>query len=240
MIHLQQIATPLEDIVAGLCFAVARNFKGSICKNMELPEPISFMGGVAANSGVKRAFKEILSVDGLIIPDHFNTMTAIGAVLKDMEHGAQAGFNVADLGAFISSLKEDETGHKPLCGEQDEFERRHTVSYYMHRPESTERVDAYLGIDIGSISTNLAVIDNEKRLLAKRYLMTAGRPIEAVKQGLDEIGREIGDRVSIRGVGTTGSGRYMIADFTGADIVKNEITAQARAAVEIDPDVDTI
>ena len=61
MIHLQQIATPVEDIVAGLSFAVARNFKGSICKNMELPEPISLMGGVAANRGVERAFREILS-----------------------------------------------------------------------------------------------------------------------------------------------------------------------------------
>ncbi|MEK6528666.1 MAG: acyl-CoA dehydratase activase, partial [Nitrospirota bacterium] len=99
---------------------------------------------------------------------------------------------------------------------------------------------AYLGIDIGSISTNLAVIDDNGRLLSKRYLMTAGKPIEAVRKGLEEVGQEIGDKVHIAGVGTTGSGRYMIADFVGADIVKNEITAQAQAAVEIDPEVDTI
>ncbi|MBI4709641.1 MAG: hypothetical protein HY759_00765, partial [Nitrospirae bacterium] len=60
------------------------------------------------------------------------------------------------------------------------------------------------------------------------------------KQGLDEIGRELGDKVQILGVGTTGSGRYMIADFVGADIVKNEITAQATAAIAADPEVDTI
>jgi predicted CoA-substrate-specific enzyme activase len=106
--------------------------------------------------------------------------------------------------------------------------------------DSRERIPTYLGIDVGSISTNLAVIDEQGRLLAKRYLMTAGRPIEAVRQGLDEIGGEIGDKVEILGVGTTGSGRYMIADFVGADIVKNEITAQAQAAIEIDPKVDTI
>ena len=51
------------------------------------------------------------------------------------------------------------------------------------------RIKAYLGIDIGSISTNLAVIDENCNLLSKRYLMTAGQPIEAVKQGLKEIGR---------------------------------------------------
>ncbi|MBC7289540.1 MAG: CoA activase, partial [Armatimonadetes bacterium] len=110
------------------------------------------------------------------------------------------------------------------------------------RPEVKpgEKIPAYLGIDVGSISTNLVVIDKQKRVLAKRYLMTAGRPIEAVRQGLREIGEEIGDIVEIRGVCTTGSGRYLIGDFVGADVVKNEITAQARGALEIDPEVDTI
>ncbi|MEN8264100.1 MAG: acyl-CoA dehydratase activase [Nitrospirota bacterium] len=240
MIHLQQIATPVEDIVAGLCFAVARNFKGSICKNMDLPEPISFQGGVAANNGVKRAYREILSVDSLVIPEHFAIMPAIGAVMKDMDQKVEATFKVEDLKEFIASLKDEGEGHKPLCENLDAFEKRHDVSYNIHNPETTEKIDAYLGIDIGSISTNLAVLDMEERVLSKRYLMTAGRPIEAVKKGLDEVGREVGDKVNICGVGTTGSGRYMIADFVGADIVKNEITAQAQAAVEIDPEVDTI
>ena len=70
--------------------------------------------------------------------------------------------------------------------------------------------------------------------------MTAGHPIEAVRIGLQEIGDEIGDRVEIKGVGTTGSGRYLTADFVGADLVRNEITAQATAAIYIDPKVDTI
>ena len=104
----------------------------------------------------------------------------------------------------------------------------------------SSKLKTYLGVDIGSISTNLAVIDESSRVIAKRYLMTAGRPIEAVRQGLEEIYQEIGDRIEIAGVGTTGSGRYMIADYIGADIVKNEITAQATAAAFIDKDVDTI
>ena len=97
-----------------------------------------------------------------------------------------------------------------------------------------------MGIDIGSISTNLALVDEHGKLIAKRYLMTAGRPIDAVRQGLDELYAEVGDAVDILGVGTTGSGRYMIADYVGADIVKNEITAQATAAIFINPAVDTI
>ncbi len=240
MIHLQQIATPMEDIVAGLCFAVARNFKGSICKNMELPRPIGFFGGVAANKGVVRGFKEVLPADDIVIPEHYAVMPAIGAVMKDMEQGTENLFDLSKLENYIGKLKDEGSVHKPLCSDKDEFDKRHKVSYDIHQLTGDEKVNAYLGIDIGSISTNLAAIDEEGRLLSKRYLMTAGRPIEAVRQGLDEMGKEIGDRLNILGVGTTGSGRYMIADFVGADIVKNEITAQARAAAEIDPDVDTI
>lgn len=102
------------------------------------------------------------------------------------------------------------------------------------------KVNAFLGIDIGSISTNLVLLDENKRVISKRYLATAGRPIEAVKLGLKEIRQEIKGEINILGVGTTGSGRYMIADLVGADIVKNEITAQAAAAIAIDPKVDTI
>jgi predicted CoA-substrate-specific enzyme activase len=244
MIHLQQIATPVEDIVAGLCFAVARNFKGSICKNMELPEPISFQGGVAANKGVVRAFREIFSAENIIIPEHFAIMPAIGAVLKDMEEGIENIYNIESLKLFIETLKDDEHGHKPLRAARSQqlaVSGQQTGDSNVGALHATPLpINAYLGIDIGSISTNLAVIDDQGRLLAKRYLMTAGRPIEAVKKGLDEIGTEVGDKVRICGVGTTGSGRYMIADFVGADIVKNEITAQARAAVDIDPQVDTI
>src|SRR6056297_2171863 len=60
MIHLQQIATPVHDIVAGLCFAVARNFKSSIAKGKDMEPPVVVQGGVAANAGMVRAFKELL------------------------------------------------------------------------------------------------------------------------------------------------------------------------------------
>ena len=86
----------------------------------------------------------------------------------------------------------------------------------------------------------MVLLDEKGRLLARRYLMTAGRPIEAVRRGIREVAQEMKGEVVILGATTTGSGRYMIGDFIGADLVKNEITAQARAAMEIDPGVDTI
>ncbi|MDQ1332267.1 MAG: CoA activase, partial [Bacteroidota bacterium] len=71
MIHHQQIATPLHDIVAGLCFALARNFRSNVARSKEINKPVIFSGGVAANTGMIRAFREILNLkEGeLIIPE---------------------------------------------------------------------------------------------------------------------------------------------------------------------------
>lgn len=237
MIHLQQIATPMEDIVAGLCFAVARNFKGCILRGRNLVPPVSFQGGVAANKGMVRAFREIFRLEDLFIPEDFALMGAIGAALKAVDEKIVQEFDMVKLENFVNVSRISEEGYEPLSDPADSYKPSIIASGIQGKPE---KIRAYLGIDVGSISTNLAAIDEEGTLLAKRYLMTSGRPIEAVNQGLSELGDEIGPYVEIMGVGTTGSGRYMTADYTGADIVKNEITAQATAAAFIDSKVDTI
>jgi predicted CoA-substrate-specific enzyme activase len=92
---------------------------------------------------------------------------------------------------------------------------------------------AYLGLDIGSVSTNVVVIDEFGTVIHDVYLRTAGRPIEAVQQGLAEVERIWGSRLKIHGVGTTGSGRELIAEFVGADVVNDEITAHKTGAIHI-------
>ncbi len=77
-------------------------------------------------------------------------------------------------------------------------------------------------------------------MVSRRYLPTAGKPLEAIQKGLSEIFEEVGEHVEVVGVGTTGSGRYLTGDFIGADTIQNEITAQATAAIDYDPTVDTI
>jgi predicted CoA-substrate-specific enzyme activase len=248
MIHLQQIATPDYDIVAGLCYALARNFKSNIAKGKNFIRPIAFQGGVAGNIGMRKAFLDVLELSNgdLIIPKHFASMGAIGAVLVTLEDkGAKRAeaFNLAPLRQYLREHREEEKPLKSLCLSSCDLSPSLLPSGGVkHAPQGTptEKIEAFLGIDVGSISTNLVVIDGKKKVLAKRYLMTAGRPIEAVRTGLQEIGEQIGDRVEIKGVGTTGSGRYLTADFVGADLVRNEITAQATAAIHIDPTVDTI
>lgn len=241
MIHLQQSATPDYDIVAGLCFAMARNFKATVGKGKKFHTPLLFLGGVAANLGMRRAFREVLvlSESDVKVPGHFTTSGAIGAALMVMKQTPQP-VRYRGLSALASCLASRETitnsGVSPLAVPRGIMPNPdcHTTT------DADGLIEAYLGVDVGSVSTNVVVMDKNMRVLSKRYLPTAGRPIEAVKQGLEEVGDEIGSRVKILGAGTTGSGRYLTGDMIGADVVRNEITAQATAAAAIDPTVDTI
>ncbi len=101
-------------------------------------------------------------------------------------------------------------------------------------------VKCYMGIDVGSVSTNITLIDDEDRVLEKQYLRTEGQPIESIRAGLKDIEKRIGKNISIAGVGTTGSGRQLASAIVGADVVKNEITAHAVASQKAIPDVRTI
>ncbi len=98
----------------------------------------------------------------------------------------------------------------------------------------------YLGIDVGSVSTNLVIIDDNERIVEKLYLRTGGRPINALVDGLKEIAGTFHGAIGIDGVGTTGSGRVLASVIVGADTVKNEITAHAVAAQRAVPGVKTI
>jgi predicted CoA-substrate-specific enzyme activase len=99
----------------------------------------------------------------------------------------------------------------------------------------------YLGVDVGSVTTKLVVLDDDYNLLSSLYLRTRGKPIDVVQKGLCEIAERLsGMSIEITGVGTTGSGRYLAAVVVGADIIKNEITAHAVATSHYVPGVQTI
>jgi len=95
----------------------------------------------------------------------------------------------------------------------------------MVKNEKNEKV--YLGIDVGSVTTKLAALDEEDRLVTSLYLRTQGRPIAMIQHGLKELATSLPPQAQIKGVGTTGSARYLAGVMVSADVVKNEITAQA-------------
>jgi predicted CoA-substrate-specific enzyme activase len=98
----------------------------------------------------------------------------------------------------------------------------------------------YLGIDVGSITTKVVVLDERDQVLTKVYLRNSGRPLEAIQQGMEEVLAQLGKEVSIGGVATTGSARHLAAYLVGADLIKNEITAHSIAVIDLFPEAKTI
>lgn len=99
---------------------------------------------------------------------------------------------------------------------------------------------SFLGIDVGSVTTKIAVITETGDYIDSVMLRTAGKPVIAVQQGLKLITDKADCEYEVLGVGTTGSGRQLAGTLVGADVIKNEITAHAVSASINVPGVQTI
>ncbi|MCE5279108.1 MAG: acyl-CoA dehydratase activase [Planctomycetaceae bacterium] len=231
MIHAQQKGYTPAEVLGGLCVAVARNFRTAVVRSHPVEPPVALIGGVAANSAVVAAIQEAFGLDAgeFLVPDHFAEVPAIGAAVVAAEGaGGQALSRLSDLRAASDSAHGTFPTTAPLSLDNVVL-LRNEVTQYRH-DYSQGPIDAYMGIDIGSVSTNVVVIDDAGRMVAEIYTRTLGRPIEVVAEALKEIESQWGDRLNIRGVGTTGSGRELIGALIGADAVNDEITAHKTGA----------
>lgn len=235
MIHAQQKGYQPPEILKGLCEAVVRNFKGTIIKGKTIVPPVAFIGGVAANKGIVQALREILNFDerDLIVPQFYNWMPALGAALLLMEQPADVknGHYWKNLLSLYKVPPRRFDRLPPLNKER--LIRLQAEPAATIFPQPNSKIPVFLGIDIGSVTTKLAVIDSQGRVLKGIYTKTRARPIEVVKNGLREIERELGAIVAIQGVGTTGSGRELIGKLVGADVINDEITAHKTGAIHI-------
>jgi predicted CoA-substrate-specific enzyme activase len=246
MIHAQQKGYKPDEVLKGLCESVARNFKSNIAKGKSVHGRTAFVGGVALNGGVDSSLRRIfeLEEEDFFVPRECVHLSAIGAALvAGVGTGAAAGaagrapageaaFDSGVLRERLARFASQGAGEfpawRPLARDKVLF-LRDRVDRYSFEGRALP-VDAYLGIDIGSVSTNLTLADGEGRVIKDIYLRTQARPIEIVHEGLREIARELGSRVRVRGVGTTGSGRELIGELIGADVIVDEITAHKTGA----------
>ena len=230
LIHLQQKGVPVEAMLYALCESIARMVAS--LKKGTFEEPVYFLGGVAANSAIVKSLSGVLSVRNghrvqTIIPENYLHIEALGSALLSRGKNSK-----------VVKLPEADA-------RQRYFEMPKLDSIALQGSRANGGIKApclgYLGVDVGSTSTKAVILDETgTRILAKNYLMTAGRPIDAVKQVFSNLLCEGADKVRVAGVGVTGSGRYLVGSFIGADLIKNEITAQTRAAADIDAEADII
>ena len=104
-----------------------------------------------------------------------------------------------------------------------------------------KQANAFLGIDVGSVSTKGVIIDEQNEILASSYIWTEGDPIGAVKKLVALLEKQFDtENCRIVASGVTGSARRLIGTVTGATVVKNEITAHAVGTTTFHSDVRTI
>ncbi|HEK86511.1 MAG TPA: hypothetical protein ENO29_09200 [Candidatus Aminicenantes bacterium] len=237
MIHLQQKGTPVEEIAYGVCLALVRSVTASLLHGKDSPTPIALAGGTTQNAGLVRAFREILKLEekDLLYSEDSKFISAIGAVcLAEKNQSQLPAFSPQSILSLLKvSAWEKSSNLKPLG---------QAFSPPPAEPNSiiTQRVKGYLGIDIGSVSTNLVVMDDDLNVLSGVYLPTRGQPLEALKDGLIELVKRFPAGLTIAGIGTTGSGRYLAGRLLRADSIKNEITCQMKSSCFYFPEVDTI
>ena len=230
MIHAQQKGYSTEQILRGLCDAVARNFKSSIVKGRRVTPPVAFIGGVALNESICNALREAfkLGESDFLVPDLYGWMGAMGAALLEAAEKSRQASRRPSV-EIKAGPEERSPGNAPLSL-QDVLLLRNQAEKFVPAPNE-KKIRAYLGIDVGSVSTNLVVIDEAGKVCREIYLYTEGRPIEIVSRGLREIQEELADNIDVRGVGTTGSGRELVGELIGADTVNDEITAHKTGAM---------
>ena len=265
IIHRQQEGVPVEDILQGLCHATVKAFKATIVRSLPVEKPLALAGGTLLNAGVVRAVREVfdLGEDELLADPQLVNAQAVGAALAAAEAG-EADAQLAALRATLggeSAGQADDLARLPRLPHVDCTPNRGFAlapspwnpagapAYDSGAVPRSAAVDALaagqpvpvaLGVDVGSTSTNLVLVSTDSALLDAQYLRTRGNPKQAVRDGLASLAQRVGSRAHVVAAGVTGSGRTMIGNLIGADAVRDEITAQARAAAAADPLVDTV
>jgi len=247
IIHHQQEGVPVANILQGLAHALVKNYRANVVKKYPLKAPVLLTGGVAYHEAVVQALLKVfrLQEGELLVAPQCGNVTALGAALEGLKAGRP--LVVQALAAALAVATSDNeppsldsrsaTLLSPLAGFGDGDS---LLKHEYLTPEKDTPLRGYLGIDIGSTSTNVVFMDEQQQIRSYQYLRTKGDPLEAVREGLSRVVIQLGEQLTVLGVGTTGSGRHLAGKYAGADEVMDEITAQATAAYAIDPLVDTI
>jgi predicted NodU family carbamoyl transferase len=114
MIHKQQAGFQMEEIVAGLCDALVKNYLNDVGRGKNLLSPVAFQGGVAANPGIRKALEEELGLS-VVVPPHYEVMGAIGAATLARRAGIARtrfkGFEIVQRASFTRSSECDKCGN---------------------------------------------------------------------------------------------------------------------------------
>lgn len=239
LIHRQQEGYTIPQLWCGLCRGLSFTIANTLLQGEPLRGKTGVIGGVALNKEVIRWLRQVTGTD-LFIIEHPHLVAAIGAALLARDGHEPAGL-LGREGRDRIETRPSSHLRPPLLLERSVFPEQKVFREYLDEDENEVRLlqelrgsyGVSLGMDIGSTSTKLAILDEEDRILLDIYRRTSGDPIGAMRKLLRRVElllNESGATFRFNACGTTGSGRKLVGQILGADRIVNEITAHARGA----------
>jgi len=262
--HAQQEGYSLGSIADGLSRGLAGNLLDVLLDGKPPAEPFIICGGVALNKAVVKHIADLTGTSP-IVDESATLYGALGTARAYLEQenslkrdtqirtkapeiirlfpevNLEKGFRYPPLTLKKSTYPDFscyDSWKVPVEGRKGRYPVE--VEIFEKLPTAGR---ATLGIDIGSTSTKAVLISEGGKVLLGLYTRTAGRPVDAMKallMALEEAIEKHGPGIKVHSCATTGSGRKLVGEILGADLILDEITAHARAAVHLDEDVDTI
>lgn len=235
-----------EDLAASIFQAVVDQTVAGLTQGRELKGKIVFLGGpLHFLSGLRQRFVETLQLDAdhAVFPEDGDCFAAMGAALCSTDYTPRP------FEEYLKLLEEsvDAAGvldvMPPLFTDQNEYDTflgRHNANHPPEADLSTYSGDAWLGIDAGSTTTKIVLINPQGGILYNYYHSNLGNPVAIVLEQLQKIYSLCGDRVRIKGSAVTGYGEELIKNAFQCDLGLVETMAHYKAAAHFNPDVDFI
>lgn len=236
-----------EDIAASIFQAVVNQTISGLACGRPIRGNVAFLGGpLNYLSELRKRFIETLhlSAKQVIVPTEAHLLVAKGAALDSL---ASTPIDAKELKQKIEHLRisQDNTSH-PLAPlfinneEYDEFKERHEKTKVARKDLANYKGDCFLGIDAGSTTTKIVVIDREGNLLYSLYGSNEGNPLKSVMNMLKKLYQEIPSDVILRYSGVTGYGEKLIQTALQVDLNEIETIAHYTAAKQFEPNVTAI
>ena len=236
-----------EDIAASIFQAVVNQTISGLACGRPIRGKVAFLGGpLNYLSELRNRFIETLHLtdEEIIIPEEAHLLVAKGAAIDSVSAHL---ITAQKLRSKIEVLKasHDDTSNplSPLFSidaEYDEFKQRHEKDTVEKADLKTYSGNAYVGIDAGSTTTKLVLIDDEGRLLYSLYNSNEGNPLQSVIKMLRQLYSELPEAVTIRYSGVTGYGEKLIQTALNVDLNEIETIAHYTAAKKFMPNVTSI
>lgn len=248
-----------EDIALSAFHAIVKQTIGGLAQGLELTPPIIFEGGpLTFNPTLVKVFAERLSLKetDMIRPEHSDTIVARGAAIAVdelfPEEEEEREFSLKEaIKALESGPIEGEAVKERIMKPYFETEEACRKWREAHRSPKIsapdlkrgETLNIYIGIDAGSTTSKLVLMDENEQIIDRFYANNQGDPIHVIQKGLMELYEKYTDAgvtLHVLGLGTTGYGEQLLGCAFGADFHTVETVAHAAAARKYVPDASFI